>query len=105
MTKFPPGFFKWLKSVEGQNVWKDFESRALQMANVRQRYSAMAIAQVIRWHTAIRGGTDFKLNNNWVSGLARQWMIMHGRNHPGFFQLRGSLGNDELIVQNQRVDF
>ncbi|TFG84000.1 MAG: hypothetical protein E4G74_00260 [Erysipelotrichales bacterium] len=94
MNKYPPGFNGWLITNAGQNVWHDFEKRALEMAAIRQRYSAMAIAQVIRWHTALRGGDDFKLNNNWVPGLARYWMTIHGKNHPGFFQLRDGLGYD-----------
>lgn len=93
-THYPAGFHRWLKSHEGQLVWADFEKRACQMAGVRSRYSATAIAQVIRWDTALRGGDDFKLNNNWIPGLARHWLLKHGWIHPGFFQLRDSLGND-----------
>jgi len=94
-THYPDGFHHWLRTHEGQLVWADFQNRALQMAKVRARYSATAIAQVIRWDTALRGGDDFKLNNNWIPGLARHWLSIHGREHPGFFQLRDSLGYDQ----------
>lgn len=105
-TRYPPGFHHWLKSAEGQIIWIDFEKRALQMAQRRSRYSATAIAQVIRWHTALRGGDDFKLNNNWIPGLARHWLSIHGRKHPGFFQLRDGLGhNDDMFIEGQKVPF
>jgi hypothetical protein len=94
-ASYPAGFFLWVNSTEGRRIWADFQNRALQMAQVRRRYSAMAIGQVIRWDTAIRGGDDFKLNNNWIPGLARLWLSIHGKEHPGFFQLRDSLGRDE----------
>lgn len=87
-TRYPDGFFTWFRIEEGQRIWRDFEARALQMAKRRTRYSAMAIAQVIRWHTDLRGGDDFKLNNNYVPGLARYWLKCHGTAHPAFFQLR-----------------
>ena len=91
-TKYPDGFLRWLKTDEGQRIWRDFERRALQMAAKRTRYSAMAIAQVIRWDTHLRGGDDFKLNNNHVPGLARFWLSRHGHRHPAFFELREQHG-------------
>ena len=93
-ANYPVGFFRWVNTFEGKAVWNDFEARALEMAQVRKRYSASAIAQVIRWHTALRGGDDFKINNNWIPGLARLWLKKHGRSHPGFFELRASPGTE-----------
>ena len=92
---YPAGFHRWLTSRAGQLIWHDFQRRALQMAWRRKRYGAQAICEVIRWDTLMRGGEDFKLNNNWVPGLARHWLSIHGREHPGFFQLRDHFGNDE----------
>lgn len=92
MSDYPEGFFRWMETVEGQCIWTDFERKALQMAKVRKRYSAMAIAQVIRWETSLQDGSEFKLNNNWIPGLARVWVKKHGHRHPKFFQLRDSLG-------------
>jgi len=93
-TIYPAGFHRWLETDEGKIIWRDFEQRALQMAHVRSHYSAMAIVQVIRWDTLLRGGDDFKINNNWVPGLARHWLSIHGRKFPGFFRLRDGLGFD-----------
>jgi len=102
---YPAGFWQWYRSADGQRVWKDFERRALEMATVRKHYGAKAIIEVIRWDTALRGGTDFKMNNNWAPGLARRWLSKHGRQHPGFFRLRDAFGNDEVIVHGQKVPF
>lgn len=92
---YPAGFWQWMTTEEGKRIWREFEAKALRMAVVRDRYSAMAIAQVIRWETTLRDGSEFKLNNNYVPGLARYWMRVHGWRHPDFFQLRDSLGRDE----------
>ncbi len=89
---YPAGFFAWVYTPEGREVWHSFEAKALMMARVRERYSAMAIAQVIRWETDLHDGGEFKLNNNWVPGLARLWMHNHGQTYPRFFELRDSLG-------------
>lgn len=91
---YPAGFFAWLDTTEGMSIWRSFEAKALMMARMRERYSAMAIAQVIRWETDLQDGTEFKLNNNWVPGLARLWMYNHGEGYPDFFQLRDKLGWD-----------
>ena len=86
---YPPGFHRWITTKEGQRVWLEFEKRALQMANVRKRYGAQSIIEVIRWDTSIAdGGAEFKINNNWVAGLARYWLEKHGVAFPGFFELR-----------------
>jgi len=93
---YPAGFFRWLDTQEGMTIWKDFEAKAMQMAKIRPYYSAMAIAQVIRWESSLRdGGVEFKLNNNWIPGLSRLWMFNHCERYPYFFQLRSSLGRDE----------
>lgn len=95
---YPAGFWQWMATDEGRAIWSAFERKALQMAVVRKRYSAMAIAQVIRWDSDLADPqhlSAFKLNNNNVPGLARYWMRVHGKRHPGFFQLRDSLGRDE----------
>ncbi len=91
-ANYPPGFHHWLATKEGKRIWDDFQNKACQMARRRPRYSASAIAQVIRWHTDLRGGDDFKLNNNWIPGLARHWLSIHGRDHPAFFELRDAIG-------------
>lgn len=94
-SRYPAGFHRWIATEAGKKVWADFQNKALVMARVRKYYSATAIAQVIRWETALRGGDDFKLNNNWIPGLARHWLSIHGREHPAFFQLRDPMGWNE----------
>ncbi len=93
-TKYPAGFFAWFDNDEGTAIWREFELRTNQVAKRREYYSAQAICEVIRWETMLVGGTEFKLNNNWVSGLARLWMFKYGKEHPGFFRIRDSLGRD-----------
>lgn len=88
--KYPPGFFQWFMSAEGIAVWQEFERRALTMAQRRDRYSARTIMEVIRWETELKDGSVlFKISNNWVPGLARYWMRLHGKRYPRFFSLHG----------------
>jgi len=89
--KYPAGLFLWLNTKDGLIIWNEFNRRALHMSVKRKRFSASAIIEVIRWDTALKGGDeDFKINNNWTSGLARLWMHFNGDKHPTFFQLKGS---------------
>lgn len=87
--KFPEGFFHWLQY--NHHIWTEFEKLASQMAvrQMRIRYSARTIVEVMRWNTNLREGPDitFKLSNNMVPGLARLWMVKHGERYPLFFQL------------------
>lgn len=92
---YPDGFFHWLATDEGQGIWKEFEARALQMAKKRKSYGAQSIIEVMRWHTSLKDGTEFKINNNWIAGLSRFWLNKHGKQHPRFFRIRDSLGRDE----------
>lgn len=85
---YPAGFISWVLTEDGYRIWRDFETRARTMARRRKRYSAMAICQVIRWDTDLKDGGDFKLDNNWVPGLARLWLHAYGNHHPTFFELR-----------------
>ena len=72
-SEYPEGFFHWLN--ENQHIWKDFEEKALQMARMRQRYSARTIVEVMRWHSDLREKRPlFKLSNNMTPGMARLWM-------------------------------
>jgi len=93
-TKYPVGFFHWFDAEEGTAIWREFELRANEVAKRREYYSSQAICEVIRWETMLTGGKDFKLNNNWVPGLARLWMFKYGKENPGFFRIRDSLGWD-----------
>lgn len=92
---YPAGFFAWITTDEGQQVWELFETLAMRAARSgRKRYGAKSIIEVLRWQTTVEDGSEFKINNNWAPGLARLWMQKHGDDYPGFFVLRDALGRD-----------
>ena len=91
---YPAGFWPWLR--QNGRVYRRFEQMALEMAMCgRKHYSARTIVEAIRWNTDLSDTDDqFKVNGNYVPGLARHFMERHGERFPGFFQLRDSLGRD-----------
>ena len=89
---YPPGFFRWIATSDGHKIWKAFEEKALFAARRRSHYSAKAIVEVIRWETVLRDGSEFKISNNWTSGMARLWMHTYGDLYPKFFDIRDRLG-------------
>jgi len=94
--KYPNGFWTWMDKKQNQDIYFEFVKRAKQMAQVRKRYSARAIVHAIRWDTDLQDSdVQFRINNNYISGMARLFMKLHGADHPKFFQLRDSLGMDE----------
>lgn len=93
--EYPPGFFRWLDTTEGFRIWQEFEERALQMALKRKHYSGQSIIEVIRWHTSLKDGTEFKINNNWIAGLSRLWLHNYGHVYPNFFRIRDTLGRNK----------
>lgn len=92
---FPPGFWQWLN--DNETLYLHFKAQAIRMALTgRTRYSARTIIEVLRWETELRDSDiQFKINNNMVPGMARLFVAECGRQFPGFFQLRDSLGRDE----------
>ncbi len=94
-SEFPAGFWAWVLTDEGDYVWREFERLALQMAGRRKHYGAQSIIEVMRWHTNLKDGTEFKINNNWISGLSRLWLNHHGHKYPRFFRVRDNLGRDD----------
>ncbi len=92
---YPVGFWHWLEKNE--HIYRAFKVRAFRMALTgRKRYSARAIVHSIRWETDLKDSKiEFKINNNYISGLARLFMSEYGERYPKFFQLRDSLGIDE----------
>lgn len=86
-AEYPDGFFLWLQ--ENRHIWKDFEQKALEMAQVRDRYSARTLVEVMRWHSDLREKRPlFKLSNNMTPGMARLWMAKHSEHHPKFFLIQ-----------------
>lgn len=93
--RYPAGFWHWMK--DNAHIYMAFKNFALQMAATgRKRYSARTIVEVMRWQTDLKD-TDkqWKINGNYVPGLARLFMSDHGDKYPDFFLLRDSLGRDE----------
>jgi len=68
-----------------------------QIAKGFKHYSATGVFERIRWETDkadSKGGSTFKLNNNYMPFYARAWMKMHPE-HDGFFRTRKQLSEDE----------
>ncbi len=62
----------------------------------RDRFSARAVFQRMRWETEIDGGGTFKVNNNWCAFYSRKFMQMYPE-YEGFFQIRqrrNDIGDD-----------
>lgn len=94
-SEYPPGFREWTKTDEGAEICAMFLNKALRISERRPRFSARTIAESIRWDTALRDGTEFKLNNNWIPGLARLFLDCYGNTVPqDFFILRNAIGHD-----------
>ena len=75
----------WL--LANESVWLAFWNRTERLrATGRTHYGAKAIAEVVRYDTAIRDAEiTFKLNNNYTSGLARLYNEVAG---VDFFETR-----------------
>jgi hypothetical protein len=84
---YPDGFFRWL--ADNYGIFCEFEKRALEVRSAgRKHFSARIIIENIRWHTLLRDkDATFKINNNWVPGLARLVMRIHPE-LDGMFELR-----------------
>ncbi len=77
---------KWMD--EHPDGMRLFEEMAMQAASRGRRFGAKALAERIRWEFNItRNETDFKVNNSYVSWIARELI----RRHPhlsAFIELR-----------------
>ena len=87
----PDKFSEWVHSDCGREIAGWFVRLSVRMLNRgHKHYSADAIAHRIRWHLDLRNGPDaggYKINNNWVAGLARFAESREPR-LAGFFQKR-----------------
>jgi hypothetical protein len=84
----PATFWNWLD--ENPTLWRTFLELALQAFNVRERYSARTVIEVMRWNTDIlEAGGSFKIGNNHVPHMARLFNHLVRRE---FFSLRDNGG-------------
>jgi len=75
--------------AEHQDFWSWFCWYALEVIRAgHSHYGAKAVVERVRWHQAIAGGADFKVNNNHVATFAREFMRQYP-DHDGFFRTRG----------------
>ena len=83
---FRPDFLNWVN--ENNAIWKEFERRALEMASVRDKFSARCIFEVIRYYTQLsEKDKTFKLNNNYTADCGLLFELEHPE-HAGFFEHR-----------------
>lgn len=74
--------------AKNPEIWEAFKTLSFQLIKAgRKRFSADAILHTIRFNTALRGGTDFKLNNNYSSMYSRLFTANFPE-HKHFFEQR-----------------
>jgi len=74
--------------AENPDIWNQFKEATFALIKVgRQHFSADAILHSIRFNTAIRGGKDFKINNNYSSMYSRMF-TSNFPEHRDFFEQR-----------------
>lgn len=70
------------------DIWQEFESIAMELIKRgRDHYGAKAIFEIIRYHRAISGGSDFKCNNNFTAAYSRKFIAKYPE-FKSFFELR-----------------
>ena len=73
---------------ENPEIWEAFKELTFQLIKAgRKHYSADGILHAIRFNTALRGGLDYKINNNFSSYYSR---LFTGNfpEHKDFFEQR-----------------
>jgi len=74
--------------AENPEIWQQFKDATFALIRVgRNHFSADAILHSIRFNTVIRGGKDFKINNNYSSMYSRMFTANYPE-HTGFFEQR-----------------
>lgn len=86
---FPDDFIKWLK--DNIHVWNAFDREALKViTHGHKHYGAKTIFEFLRHHSATReiaNGSEWKLNNNYPSYLARLFALARPA-HKNLFEFR-----------------
>lgn len=78
---------------ENPQIYKEFEKTTRTLIGVgKKNYSAMAIMQIIRWHSEVEGNDSYKVNHNYFPLYARKFMDLNPE-HKGFFRTK-KLKND-----------
>ena len=73
---------------EKPEIWDQFKEATFALIKVgRKHFSADAILHSIRFNTVLRGGTDFKINNNYSSMYSRLFTANFPE-HKDFFEQR-----------------
>tara|TARA_R110000824_G_scaffold77915_4_gene196854 strand:+ start:7921 stop:8271 length:351 start_codon:yes stop_codon:yes gene_type:complete len=95
----------WEFHKENPHIYLLFEKFALDVARHRERYSAKAIIERMRWHYnfEVNGDYEFKLTNSFTAYYARYFLHKHPE-LKGFFVLKGDNTKDECNDSNQRED-
>ncbi len=74
--------------AKNPEVWQQFKDATFALIRVgRNHFSADAILHSIRFNTVIRGGKDFKINNNYSSMYSRMFTANYPQ-HKDFFEQR-----------------
>ena len=86
-------YFIYMKTFEqyhndNPQIYKAFRLFAL-IAKQKgfKNYSAKSLFEIIRWHTPIKSGEVFKINNNFAPDYARK-MMAENESFKGFFRVR-----------------
>jgi len=74
--------------AEHPDIWQEFRDIAMDLIlKGRDHYGAKAIFEIIRYHRAIRGGSDFKVNNSFTASYARKFAAEYPE-YSTFFEFR-----------------
>ena len=83
---------------ENPHVFRRFSHLAVKLkAKGIERYGAKSLWEVLRWQLAVETNADaksFRLNNNYVSRMARKLMREEPEDFAGFFELRSLKGGE-----------
>lgn len=73
---------------ENPQIWEAFKKYAFEAkAKGFKHYSANGIFEIIRWHTKVSGGGEFKISNNYRPDYARKLMRIYP-DYKDFFAIK-----------------
>lgn len=75
---------------ENPHIYAKFEEVTLQtIERGFKHYSAKGVIEIIRWWTAVKGNTEYKISNEYSPFYARLFEQKHPQ-HKGFFRMKRS---------------